>query len=118
MTETDMPEEIWVNRNDTEKLLHGVTGYRTTTDKDISPSNTTQYRLKSTVDAERAADSKTIAALAKALEKARIQFLSYAISHANKGKNKKSRTNSEYMNICGKALADNAPRIAEAQEAK
>ncbi len=39
----DMPSEIWVNRNNPEPLLHGVTCWRTTTDKDISPINTVKY---------------------------------------------------------------------------
>lgn len=38
-----MPDELWVNKSNPEPLLHGVTCWRTTTDRDISPINTVKY---------------------------------------------------------------------------
>lgn len=60
-----------------------------------------QYRLKSTVDAQRAEDSKTIRELAAALGK---------IKSREKGWHR------VVWRIAWKALSDNAKQIAEAQE--
>ena len=68
----------------------------------------TQYRLKSTVDAERAADSKTIAALAVALEE---------IKEITKNVTDLRTFNLIRIDRFAKhALSDNAPRIEKAQD--
>lgn len=70
------------------------------------------FKLKSTVDAEREADSKTIRELAEAL-----------INCVENFKETEIRSNGDIRQIqcdtidkAEKALSDNAPRIAEAQE--
>lgn len=94
MTDTDMPEDtIWID----PKWVGNNTYSKHQLEHDVIP-----YRLKSTVDAELAADSKTIRELSAAL-----------------GVAYKALQEAEYFTSASEvkqALSDNAPRITEAQE--
>jgi len=92
----NLPEEIWVFKG----------AKKGTIIVDTIPDDNTAYRLKSTVDAERAEDGKTIRELAKALER----FVSIGDLPVKKEVWRQADKTAR------KALADNAPRIAEAQE--
>ena len=87
---TNMPEEIYAGYHYEEFLL--------STEKEDGVIETA-YRLKYTVDAERAADSKTIAALAEALDMIGSE------SH-----------DSVAASTAILALKNSAPRIEEAKE--
>ena len=86
----DMPEKIWADPEDCQCAKCEIAGMA-------------EYLLKSTVDAEREADSKTIRELAAVLE--RLACLGNGESHGNSDGNV----------IAQQALAAHAPRIAEAQ---
>lgn len=88
-----MPEEIWLNSVNADVIKSAWKKPDKVHEKMCVP-----YLLKSTTDAERAADSKTISTLAEALEKIK----------AFEGKR------GYITEIATEALSDNATRIAEA----
>lgn len=93
-----MPEEIWVS----ELLATNKLGIQMCSIKRTKKTRV-PYRLKSPVDARRAADSKTVAALADALE----TYFMYINGFGTVAPDA----------LMKKALYDNKERIAEAQEA-
>ena len=98
MSDTEMPEDFWADKNGNR--------YDGNFDSQGEFNGASQYRLKSTVDAERAEDSRVIAELAGALEQIKA------------GKLEPKGTASQNWHTCRliavKSLSDNAARIAQA----
>ena len=101
MSKTDMPEKIWASDGHIEYPRLWELEY----DEDGTP-----YILKSTVDAEREADSKTIAALAEQAHK--------VFSYYQFGGLRGSPEALIALGDLGVLLESHASQIAEAQEEK
>ena len=118
-----MPEEIWVFGGGSSHYTQGCWAYEPLEEPlGLGEHHGTPYRLKSTVDAERAADSKTIAALAGALESLKSSYMlgicdCSEISFDLQGEAISSERLSAWLKT-KQALSDNALRIAETQEEK
>ena len=120
MSETEMPEKIWVSLYETVSVCRPKgywPGGRWPAVFKQNRDRATPYILKSTVDAEREADSKTIAALAEALGKVDKKLNKFDIKASDFRIGKPCLLVSGSHKIVRQTLSDNAPRIVEAQEA-
>jgi len=105
----NLPEEIWVFKG----------AKKGTIIVDTIPDDNTAYRLKSTVDAQRAEDSKTIRQLANAAN--RLRCAQDKMLHKwSEGDDSVKHDLWKKLHEAGKdmlsALDAHAPRIAEAQD--